>query len=116
MAQNIPARPLPPGVEILPPENSTQSHADGGVAPQFPWLQLVIMFAIMVLYTGSPLDLVPDFIPILGQMDDLAVGGGTLALIMRSLFKYYARQLAFKAGVKPAPKRGFFSRLFSRSK
>ena len=32
-------------------------------------------------YVVSPIDAVPDFIPIAGQLDDVVVGGGGLALL-----------------------------------
>ncbi len=46
-----------------------------------PVIAKVIMPAV-VLYLASPLDLVPDFIPGLGQIDDLLLVAGALTLML----------------------------------
>ncbi len=38
--------------------------------PQVPW-QAKLVAAIVVAYALSPIDLIPDFIPVLGYLDDL---------------------------------------------
>ena len=38
--------------------------------PRVPWYARVFM-ALIVAYAFSPLDLIPDFVPILGYLDDL---------------------------------------------
>jgi uncharacterized membrane protein YkvA (DUF1232 family) len=38
---------------------------------------------LLALYLGMPFDLVPDFIPVLGYMDDVAVVVLTLALMVK---------------------------------
>ena len=54
-----------------------------------PWYAKVIA-AIVVVYALSPIDLIPDFIPVLGYLDDViilpALIALTLKLIPRSLF------------------------------
>jgi uncharacterized membrane protein YkvA (DUF1232 family) len=45
-----------------------------------PWWSKLIAGAL-VIYLASPIDLIPDFIPVLGQLDDLAmalIAGGVL--------------------------------------
>jgi uncharacterized membrane protein YkvA (DUF1232 family) len=52
--------------------------------PRVPWRAKIIAGAV-VAYVASPIDLIPDFIPVLGYVDDLLVAiiGG--ALLLRSV-------------------------------
>ena len=45
------------------------------------WVKAVV--ALGVLYLLSPIDLIPDFIPVLGQLDDLVLLAGLVALVKR---------------------------------
>ncbi len=49
--------------------------------PRVPWPAKIIAGAVVV-YVASPIDLIPDFIPVLGHVDDLLVAiiGGVLLL------------------------------------
>ena len=51
--------------------------------PRVPWYAKVFM-ALVLAHTFSPIDLIPDFIPVLGYLDDLIVTplGIVLALKM----------------------------------
>lgn len=92
--QNVPD--LPPGVEIIPP--GQESRAGEPAARKFPWLQIIVMGLLALLYSGSPLDLIPDFIPVLGWMDDLFVDLGLFGLILRTVFKYYSLKATVRRG------------------
>lgn len=46
---------------------------------EFPWYRKIVVGSLL-LYLASPIDLIPDFIPVLGQMDD--------ALVLAFLLKY----------------------------
>jgi len=69
--------------------------------PRVPWYAKLLA-ALVVAYALSPIDLIPDFIPILGYLDDLLLvpAGVTLAvlLIPRSVMEEHrgeaARRLA----------------------
>ncbi len=50
--------------------------------PRTPWMARIII-GFTVVYAVSPIDLIPDFIPILGQLDDLVVLPGLIALALR---------------------------------
>lgn len=40
--------------------------------PQTPWYAKALVFAVLA-YAVSPMDLIPDFIPVLGLVDDLLI-------------------------------------------
>jgi len=46
-----------------------------------------ILLAALVGYLALPIDLIPDFIPVIGQVDDIVMLGLGTALIVRSLPK-----------------------------
>ena len=49
----------------------------------------VIAAAVFVmLYVINPFDLMPDFLPIIGEIDDAAIIGASLLAVERDLFKY----------------------------
>jgi uncharacterized membrane protein YkvA (DUF1232 family) len=52
--------------------------------PRTPWMAKVFA-AIVVAYTFSPIDLVPDFIPVLGYLDDLLLVPLGIALAIRMI-------------------------------
>ena len=59
-------------------------HAIAGAArdPRTPWYAKALALAITA-YALSPIDLIPDFIPILGLLDDLIVVPLGIALALR---------------------------------
>ncbi|MEO8248764.1 MAG: DUF1232 domain-containing protein [Burkholderiales bacterium] len=52
--------------------------------PGTPWLAK-LLGAIVVAYALSPIDLIPDFIPVLGLLDDLILLPGLIWLALRML-------------------------------
>jgi uncharacterized membrane protein YkvA (DUF1232 family) len=50
--------------------------------PRTPWPRRIV-FALLLLYLLSPIDLVPDFVPVAGQLDDAIL----LALALRHLVR-----------------------------
>ena len=50
--------------------------------PRTPWYAKVVTGAV-VAYALSPIDLIPDFIPVLGYLDDLVVVPAGIALAVR---------------------------------
>lgn len=52
--------------------------------PRTPWYAKALIFFV-VAHTFSPFDLIPDFIPILGYLDDLIITPGGLWLAMRMI-------------------------------
>lgn len=52
----------------------TETHALAGAArdPRTPW-PARLMAAIAIGYALSPIDLIPDFIPVIGYLDDLVL-------------------------------------------
>src|SRR5215211_2245030 len=55
-----------------------------GRDPRTPWYVKALIFFV-VAHTFSPIDLIPDFIPILGYLDDLIITPGGLWLAVRMI-------------------------------
>ena len=51
-----------------------------------PWYAKIIA-AIVVVYAFSPIDLIPDFVPVLGYLDDLIILPALIALCIRCIPK-----------------------------
>jgi uncharacterized membrane protein YkvA (DUF1232 family) len=49
---------------------------------RFPWWRKALLVALMA-YLAMPVDLVPDFIPVAGQLDDAII----VAVVMRTVFR-----------------------------
>ncbi len=50
--------------------------------PKTPWLSRILLGAATA-YFVSPIDLIPDVIPVLGQLDDLLIVPGLIYLAFR---------------------------------
>jgi uncharacterized membrane protein YkvA (DUF1232 family) len=52
--------------------------------PRTPWYAKALIFFV-IAHTFSPIDLIPDFIPVLGYLDDLIITPGGLWLAVRMI-------------------------------
>ena len=50
--------------------------------PRVPWFVRVLPLPLLV-YLASPIDLIPDFIPVIGQADDILVVAAALWVVLR---------------------------------
>lgn len=64
-----------------------------GTYPNVPWFTIASI-AVALLYVFNPFDLVPDFIPGVGYIDDLAVLSISMGWIETDLHKYLDWRLA----------------------
>ncbi|MCJ9514222.1 YkvA family protein [Acinetobacter baumannii] len=60
--------------------------------PQMPWLPKIIA-VVTVAYAFSPIDLIPDFIPILGFIDDAVI----LPILIWLAVRFTPQQVIFDA-------------------
>lgn len=63
---------------------------------------IIAAVVFVLLYVINPFDLMPDFLPIIGELDDAAIVGASLLAVERDLFKYRDWKLA-QAPALPAP-------------
>lgn len=52
--------------------------------PRVPWYAKILV-VFVIAHTFSPIDLIPDFIPVLGYLDDLIITPLGLALALRMI-------------------------------
>src|SRR5690349_23799392 len=50
--------------------------------PRVPWYAKALTIAVAT-YALSPIDLIPDFVPVLGYVDDLIIVPAGMALVIR---------------------------------
>ena len=73
-------------------------------SPRTPWYAKALIFFV-VAHTFSPIDLIPDFIPILGYLDDLIITPGGLWLAVRLIPPEVLEEARREAAAK-GPERG----------
>lgn len=76
--------------------------------PRLPWY--VKALALFLLgYALSPIDLIPDFIPVLGLVDDLVLIPAGIALLVRLVPKEILDDCRAKAKEKPVRNGGHYA-------
>ncbi|MEZ2131257.1 MULTISPECIES: YkvA family protein [unclassified Sinorhizobium] len=76
--------------------------------PRTPWLAKVLAVAVAA-YALSPIDLIPDFIPVLGYLDDIILLPIAIALVVRLIPEKVMeehRAAAATAGERPISRAG----------
>ena len=73
--------------------------------PRTPWYAKAIAF-ITVAYALSPIDLIPDFIPILGYLDDVIIVPAGIAFAIRLIPAEVLAEAREKAEQVKGPERG----------
>jgi len=68
--------------------------------PRTPWYAKLLM-VLVIGYAISPLDLIPDFIPVLGLLDDLVIVPAGIALVVRMIPKELMEECRRKARDEP---------------
>lgn len=63
-------------------------------------LTSVIVPALVLVYILSPLDIIPDFIPFVGALDDLALLSFAIPLLIKEVDKFLAWEKESKTGIK----------------
>jgi uncharacterized membrane protein YkvA (DUF1232 family) len=70
--------------------------------PRVPWVAKLVA-GIIAAYALSPVDLVPDFIPILGYLDDLIIVPLGILLAVRLILADVMRELRTEATQRAKP-------------
>jgi uncharacterized membrane protein YkvA (DUF1232 family) len=71
--------------------------------PRTPWYAQILILLI-VAYALSPIDLIPDFVPVLGYFDDLLIVPAGIALAMRLIPLDVLEESRKKAGSQSPPR------------
>jgi uncharacterized membrane protein YkvA (DUF1232 family) len=72
--------------------------------PRVPWYAKVFMVAV-IGYAISPVDLIPDFIPVLGYFDDLIIVPVGIYLAIKMIPREVIRECREKAASNPLSNR-----------
>lgn len=72
--------------------------------PRTPWYAKALIFFV-VAHTFSPIDLIPDFIPILGYLDDLIITPGGIWLAVRLIPPEVLAEARATAAARPVDRR-----------
>jgi uncharacterized membrane protein YkvA (DUF1232 family) len=76
--------------------------------PRTPWYARALAAAV-VAYAFSPIDLIPDFVPVLGYLDDLVIVPLGVAVVLRlvpAIVLSESRQRASVAAERPVSRLG----------
>jgi uncharacterized membrane protein YkvA (DUF1232 family) len=68
--------------------------------PSVPWYAKALM-ALIIGYVICPIDLIPDFIPVLGQLDELIIVPAGIALVLKMIPKTVMDECRKKAREEP---------------
>ena len=68
--------------------------------PRVPWYAKLLM-VLVIGYAISPLDLIPDFIPVLGLLDDLVIVPAGIALVVKMIPKEVMEECRRRAKDEP---------------
>ena len=72
--------------------------------PRTPWYAKAVA-AFVIAYALSPIDLIPDFIPVLGYLDDLIIVPAGVALLIKMIPKEVLEDCRDRARSQPLKKR-----------
>ncbi|MCC3158460.1 DUF1232 domain-containing protein [Hymenobacter sp. 15J16-1T3B] len=72
--------------------------------PRTPWYARLVMLATLA-YAASPIDLIPDFIPVLGYLDDLILVPAGIALSIQLVPAEVLREARHRTATIPVSKR-----------
>jgi len=77
-------------------KQEVQAIAIAARDPRTPWYAKALVFFV-VAHTLSPIDLIPDFIPVLGYLDDLVLVPLGITLVLRMIPKTVLAEYREKA-------------------
>lgn len=78
--------------------------------PRTPWFARAVAIAV-VAYAASPIDLIPDFIPVLGYLDDLILLPLGIVLVIRLIPREVMRDAMRKVMTSEANRSSGHSRI-----
>ena len=78
-----------------------------------PW-PVKALLILLLAYLASPIDLIPDVIPVLGMLDDLAVAAVALWLAYRLTPPHVMEECRARASEAARGREGWVSRLWRR--
>jgi len=76
--------------------------------PRTPWYAKALA-GLVVAYALSPIDLIPDFVPVLGYLDDLVIVPAGIVLVVRlvpAAVMQEAREKAARMAARPTSRAG----------